>query len=231
MTNIDEYGEIKDYRRKTENYRNSQSQAELIAIREAERNSGCSEKRGILSYFWVTSSADRGEYYEFTLEGHPTCAEKINSEVIYKCRVMNDGSLERRRQQRGSWCVNSNCKEKGCIIITACYGEVSQEVKISRFFRNNFLASNFSGRLAIDGYYKISPYIVDKMKQFEILKKVVRAIIVNPIVVYEKAKIKRNFNLKKILLSFIYYPCIFFITIAGILSNTQKLIKSLFKVY
>jgi len=54
------------------------------------------------------------------------------------------------------------------------------------------------------------------MKQFKILKKLVKSIIVNPIVVFEEEKIRRNFTVKKILSSFIYYPCIF-ITLIGLI--------------
>jgi len=234
---IDEYGEIKNYRRKTKNYRVSQSQAELIVIRHAE-NFSCTANEDALSCFWAIRSDDRGEYYDIVVEGHPTCAEEIKKNSIIRYRVMKDGTFEWRFQQVGVFSCN-NCQyankkkatnKKGCIIITACYGEISQEVQISRFFRDNFLATNFSGRLAIDGYYKISTYIVNKMKQFKILKKLVKSIIVNPIVVFEKAKIEKRLNTKKILSSFIYYPCIFFIIIAGILSKTQKLIKSSFEV-
>lgn len=214
---IDEYGEIKNYRRKTKNYRISQSQAELIAIKHAE-GTGCSRRKGKESCFWVIYSDDRGEYYDIAAQGHLTCAEIVKRDMIIRYRVIDDGSFEWRWQDKGFWSC-PNCKEQGCIIITACYGEISQEVQISRFFRDNFLASNLLGRLAIDGYYKISPYIVYKMKQFKILKKVVRSIVVNPIVVYEKAKIKRRLSIKKILSSFIYYPCILFITITGIFSK------------
>jgi hypothetical protein len=228
---IDEYGEI-------ENYRISQSLAELIAIKDAETYN-CTANKDARSCFWVIHSDSRGEYYDIAVEGHPTCVEEIEKNSIIRYRVMSDGTFEGRYQVVGHWnCPNcaalkpkKSTNKQGCIIITACYGEISQEVQISRFFRDNFLVPNFLGRLAIDGYYKISPYIVDKMKQFKILKKVVRTIIVNPIVVYEKSKIKKRLTIKKILSSFIYYPCVFFITIAGIFSKTQKLISSLFKVY
>ena len=68
MTNIDEYGEIKNYRRKTKNHRISQSQAELIVIKWAERT-GCSRRKGRESCFWAIYSSDRGEYYDIAAQG------------------------------------------------------------------------------------------------------------------------------------------------------------------
>jgi hypothetical protein len=206
MSSIDEYGEIK------EGYDNFKKMAESIALRDLRKclpvrpddklNCDCLKtKSGYIVRINVSDSFARNVGYYYIID--------------------KNGRIKERDSELEWWREKSNNKQ-GCIIITACYGEISQEVQISRFFRDNFLAANFSGRLAIDGYYKISPYIVDKMKQFEILKKVVRSIIVNPIIIYEKAKIKKRLTLKKILSSFIYYPCIFIITIAGMLSQKFK---------
>ena len=99
---IDEYGEIKNYRNKI-----SQSKAELIAIKHAEKFA-CTANDDALSCFWVIHSTDRGEYYDITVEGHPTCAEEIEKNSIIRYRVMNDGTFEWRFRQVGVFSCN-NC--------------------------------------------------------------------------------------------------------------------------
>ena len=217
MSSIDEYGEIKD------RYSSFKRMAETIALEDARK-----DLRQAMNIDFIIQQDER--LYFLIVSGYNRFGKFARISYL----IARNGRIIRKNINYNEETISIACKDKqedkqGCIIITACYGEISQEVKISRFFRDNFLAPNFSGRLAIDGYYKISPYIVSKINQFEILKKVVRSIIVNPIVVFEKDKIERNFAIKKVLSSFIYYPCVFFITIAGVLSKTQKLINLLFK--
>ena len=58
-------------------------------------------------------------------------------------------------------------KKGGCFIATAVYGSYNApEVIILRKFRDNFLLNYFMGRIFITFYYKISPPIAYKVKNF-----------------------------------------------------------------
>ena len=71
----------------------------------------------------------------------------------------------------------------GCFIATAAYGtDTAQEIDILREFRDEVLLPNSLGAKFVSFYYKTSPPIASFISQHEVLRTVVRAGFVDPIV-------------------------------------------------
>jgi hypothetical protein len=74
-------------------------------------------------------------------------------------------------------------EEGGCFIATAVYSEESQEVKILRKFRDNFLMNNLPGKLFVKLYYKFSPPVAEFIRNHVALK-IAGRIVLAPIVFF-----------------------------------------------
>ena len=71
-----------------------------------------------------------------------------------------------------------------CFIATAAYGTSStQEIDILRGFRDEFLRDSWLGNQFITNYYKYSPPLADFISERELLRTLVREVIIDPIVV------------------------------------------------
>lgn len=71
----------------------------------------------------------------------------------------------------------------GCFIATAVYGSAkAPEVKILRDFRDKVLVESKFGKVLVSLYYCISPPIARIISDTEILKKIVRKCLIEPIV-------------------------------------------------
>jgi hypothetical protein len=82
---------------------------------------------------------------------------------------------------------------KGCFIATACYGSLyAPEVTILRQFRDEHLLTNIAGRAFVKLYYFISPPIARYLERHEVAKRIVRGMLIAPLVyvVREKLKVK-----------------------------------------
>lgn len=67
-------------------------------------------------------------------------------------------------------------EDKHCFISTAAFGsQDAPEVEIFRKFRNEFLLTNFLGKIVVKTYYAISPPIADVIAGHEYLKTMTRA--------------------------------------------------------
>ncbi len=78
-----------------------------------------------------------------------------------------------------------------CFIATAVYGSPSaMEVVILQSFRDEILVKAMLGRVFIKGYYRFSPFYAHLISQSESLKKVVRTIVVAPLVRLAKPLLK-----------------------------------------
>ena len=81
----------------------------------------------------------------------------------------------------------------GCFIATAvCGSSLAQEVIILESFRDEILLKSMLGRAFITGYYRFSPFYAYLISQSESLKKVVRTIVVAPLVRLAKFLLKKN---------------------------------------
>lgn len=73
--------------------------------------------------------------------------------------------------------------KEGCFVATACYGDYeAPEVIELRKFRDLKLARNYWGRVFIKTYYSLSPTIASWISQSNFIKKVVRKLVLNPII-------------------------------------------------
>jgi hypothetical protein len=74
--------------------------------------------------------------------------------------------------------------ENTCIIVTACHGRDSEEVNITREYRDKFM-----DRDSIRGYYMIAESIVPTMEKSEELTKLVKLGLVDKLIEYGKFKL------------------------------------------
>ena len=91
--------------------------------------------------------------------------------------------------------VNTSTAEQkgGCFIATAVYGSsLAQEVIILESFRDEILVKAIIGRVFIKGYYRFSPFYARLINQSESLKKVVRTIVIAPLLRLAKSLLKKN---------------------------------------
>lgn len=80
-------------------------------------------------------------------------------------------------------------KNIGCFIATACYGNYdAPEVLILRQFRDENLLKSFLGRVLVKFYYSVSPFCATLISKSDLLKKMVRQNLLEPII----SKIKRQ---------------------------------------
>ncbi len=80
-------------------------------------------------------------------------------------------------------------KKSGCFIATAAYGSsIAQEVDILRSWRDESLLNFGFGRILIKAYYKISPRIAKIIKNSDIMKMIVRALL-KPLIYCIKSKV------------------------------------------
>lgn len=70
----------------------------------------------------------------------------------------------------------------GCFIATATFGTpMAHEVNILKKFRDSFLLRNRTGEVFVRSYYKLSPPIARSIKKSEVMRRIVRILLV-PIV-------------------------------------------------
>jgi hypothetical protein len=81
----------------------------------------------------------------------------------------------------------------GCFIATACYGSAeSPEVVVLRGFRDQVLQASAAGRVFIAAYYRVSPPIAATLRRHQLLRFVVRTVVVTPLASAAAARIERS---------------------------------------
>lgn len=74
-------------------------------------------------------------------------------------------------------------KSGGCFIATACYGSYSSpDVLVLRRFRDQVLLTKLPGRVFVSIYYFVSPPLADFISSHDRLKKIVRVVLIDPVV-------------------------------------------------
>jgi hypothetical protein len=76
----------------------------------------------------------------------------------------------------------------GCFIATAAYGtETAEQIDVLRDFRDQVLLQNSLGSQLVALYYQTSPPLADFIAEREVLRTLVRELLVDPVVWVVKA--------------------------------------------
>jgi len=71
----------------------------------------------------------------------------------------------------------------GCFIATAAYGTpTANQLDVLRAFRDDVLLKSTVGSLLVNLYYKVSPPIADFISEHNVVRTLVRELLVDPIV-------------------------------------------------
>ncbi len=99
---------------------------------------------------------------------------------------------QRRRYNRRYY---QRHKKGGCFIATAAYGSpMAPELDLLRTWRDVELSSIYFGRLFIEAYYILSPPIAIFIEKRDILKMIVRSLLIIPIAILKNRK--KNYDRK-----------------------------------
>ena len=80
------------------------------------------------------------------------------------------------------WRESLERRGAGCFIATATFGTpMANEVNVLKKFRDDFLLRNRTGEMFVRSYYKLSPPIARAIKRSEVLRRIVRILLI-PIV-------------------------------------------------
>ena len=104
---------------------------------------------------------------------------------VFKNQAEHDRVHKKDARRHGKAASYQGFKNKsdGCFIATACYGNYdAPEVLILRRFRDNKLLTSGFGKLLVSLYYSTSPFFARIISKSDILKKIVRQYLLQPIV-------------------------------------------------
>lgn len=128
----------------------------------------------------------------------------LTSTPLVKVPCKNCGTfiLPTTAEKNNGFCMkcnkNANQNKKGCYIATVCYGDCNApQVLAFKQYRDNFLMKRKFGQNIIKIYYKVSPYLANKLKKHIILNHMVRKLILDPIYNYYIIK-KQKLNEQKL---------------------------------
>jgi len=131
---------------------------------------------------WVPKTTD-GTYTE-VLTG-------LVSETQYefKAQLKYDGTVIEGDIYRFTTCkgTSTNLSDLlgsfGCFIATAAYGTpTAEQIDVLRQFRDTVLLGNAAGRLFVASYYRLSPPIANTIARNNLLRALVRELLVDPVV-------------------------------------------------
>lgn len=200
MSNIDEYGEIKD------EHSSFKIMAESIALKDARKDL---RETSVDPEFCTQIGND----YFIIVDGYT----RFGRYAWITYLIDENGWIEERDiNYRGA---ESNDK-RGCIIITAFYNDHSSEVFLARQYRDNILSKTKYGRLITEGYYCIvAPLLINLVKKVHIFKKFIKSFIVDPILAFITESTNKRHSLKKYSALLVFFPCILILYIAGLYSK------------
>lgn len=122
-----------------------------------------------------------GEYARYVCD---ECGAGMCESHMYRCddgELCNECAIKEGLLRRGGV----------CFIATCVYGNYAEETNILRQWRDVSLLTNHFGIWFTNTYYKISPHIVNFIKNKPILKTITRKML-NPLV----KKLKKRYNQK-----------------------------------
>jgi len=134
---------------------------------------------------WITNYHEKFKGFN-TLVGIKKITKSERNGIIKNNKLTNHGSLtyEIKLDVADG---NKTKKKSGCFIATAVYGDENCiEVLELKRIRDNHLNNYLIGRWFVEYYYFISPYLLPIINKSNCLKKIIRSLISNVLVVLKR---------------------------------------------
>lgn len=152
----------------------------ISCYQESIRLTSSNKNKGIATYYLARLYGVWGQKTE----------EISNYEAAVKYLTVNDplGMEAAKELER------LKAKKKGmCFIATAIYGSpLVEEVIVLQKFRDNVLIKSLFGHVFIAGYYFYSPFVVQLIIKLPILKEIIKATIVAPLVRFARYCLRKK---------------------------------------
>jgi hypothetical protein len=125
---------------------------------------------------WVSGTAD-GTYTEVL----PGLASQ--TEYEFKAQLRYDGTVIEGATRRFTTATGAGIGDLFCFIATAAYGTpTAEQIDVLREFRDVVLLESTVGSQFVALYYRLSPPIADFIARSDLLRTLVRELLVDPIV-------------------------------------------------
>jgi len=131
---------------------------------------------------WVSRPAD-GDYTE-VLSGLVSQTQyQFKAQLRYDSTVIEGAVYQFTTAAGSSTSLTDMLAYFGCFIATAAYGTpAAEQIDVLREFRDAVLLNNSLGSLFVEMYYRLSPPVADFIAGNEVVRTVVRDLLVDPIV-------------------------------------------------
>jgi hypothetical protein len=131
---------------------------------------------------WVSRPAD-GEYTEVLTGLVSQTQYQFKAQLRYDSTVIEGAVYQFTTAAGSSTRVTDLLAYFGCFIATAAYGTpTAEQIDVLREFRDVVLLKNTLGRLFVAVYYRVSPPVADFVAGNEVVRTLVRELLVDPIV-------------------------------------------------
>ena len=136
---------------------------------------------------WVSRAAD-GSYAEVLTGLVSQTQYQFKAQLKYDTTVIEGAVYQFTTGEGSSTTLNDLLAYFGCFIATAAYGTpTAQQIGVLREFRDVVLLKSTSGTLFVALYYRLSPPVADFIAGNEVVRTLVRELLVSPIVWLVKA--------------------------------------------
>lgn len=119
--------------------------------------------------------------YRGKRQGSMVAGEKVSVKGIERGGVLRAGTIYNHSKK--AFVTFLGVYQGPCIVATVTYGsEEVQEIQILRLFRDEFLVKYSICRVFLSLYYAISCLIIPVLEKYEAFKKIIRSLIIEPLV-------------------------------------------------